>query len=40
MVSRAAQFYCQKDFSSAPFKHQKYQSSWNVPAIFWRQRNV
>ncbi|HXL66265.1 MAG TPA: hypothetical protein VN938_14540 [Xanthobacteraceae bacterium] len=32
MVSRAAQFYCQKDFASAPFNHQKYQSSWNVPA--------
>jgi nucleoside phosphorylase len=31
MVSRAAQFYCQKDFASAPFNHQKYQSSWNVP---------
>jgi len=34
MVSRAAQFYCQKDFASAPFNHQKYQSSWNVPANY------
>jgi nucleoside phosphorylase len=31
MVSRAAQFYCQKDFAAAPFNHQKFQSNWPVP---------
>jgi Phosphorylase superfamily len=31
MVSRAAQFYCQKDFAAASFNHQKFQSNWPVP---------
>jgi nucleoside phosphorylase len=31
LVSRAAEFYCQKDFASAPFNHQKFQSKWTVP---------
>jgi len=30
MVSRAAEFYCQKDFASAPFNHRKFQSKWTV----------
>ncbi len=34
MVSRAAEFYCQKDFGSAKFNHQTFQSKWTVPAKY------
>jgi nucleoside phosphorylase len=34
MVSRAAEFYCQKDFAAAKFNHQKFQSKWTVPAKY------
>jgi len=34
MVSRAAQFYCMKDFAAAPFNHQKFQSKWTIPTKY------
>jgi len=34
MVSRAAEFYCQKDFASAKFNHQKFQSKWTIPTKY------
>jgi len=34
MVSRAAEFYCQKDFASAKFNRQKFQSKWTVPTKY------
>jgi nucleoside phosphorylase len=30
MVSHAAEFYCMKDFASAPFNHHKFQSKWTI----------
>jgi nucleoside phosphorylase len=34
MVSRAAEFYCQKDFATATFNHQKFQSKWTIPTKY------
>lgn len=34
MVSRAAEFYCMKDFASASFNHQKFQSKWTIPTKY------
>ncbi|HUC63270.1 MAG TPA: hypothetical protein VMF53_15075 [Alphaproteobacteria bacterium] len=32
MVSRAARFYCMKDFKNAPFNNKTFHSNWVVPA--------
>ncbi len=37
VVSRAARFDCAKDFASAPFNQQTYESNWTVPATRFPQ---
>src|SRR5690348_11737111 len=34
VVTRAARFYCQSHFKSAPFNSQAYTSPWTIPTIY------